>query len=79
LGFGSSGTPIGINIPNYYDVREKHGFKNVNLGNVYPIPKKENIRFLSEDDAELFCKHFKDVLFLITTILLVIACCCCFT
>jgi dipeptidyl-peptidase III len=68
VAFGCSGTPIGINIPNYDDIRQHEGFKNVNLGNVYPRPNKENIKFLSEDDKEIFCKYSKESLTLIVAI-----------
>jgi dipeptidyl-peptidase-3 len=29
IAWGGNGMPAGINLPNYYDVREKEGFKNV--------------------------------------------------
>ena len=48
VAFACSGTPIGINIPNYDDIRVNEGFKNVNLGNVYPRPTAANIKFISE-------------------------------
>jgi dipeptidyl-peptidase-3 len=68
VAFACSGTPIGINIPNYDDIRQNEGFKNVNLGNVYPKPKKENVMFLDEEDAEIFVKYSKESMTLIVAL-----------
>lgn len=68
LAFACSGTPIGINLPNYDDIREHLGFKNVDLGNVYPKPKYENIQFMTKESKDLYYKYSNESLTLMVAL-----------
>ena len=68
LSFASSGTPIGINIPNYEDLREKHGFKNVDLQNAYGEVTREKVQYLPLDEIDKYLSHQKEALFVIVAL-----------
>lgn len=69
LSFASSGTPIGINIPNYDDIREKFGFKNVDLQNAYGKTQKDQVQYLEEGSVlDSYVEHQNTALFVIVAL-----------
>jgi len=68
VSMGCSETPLGICLPNYNDIRQDIGYKNVNLSNSYPIPTEKNIRFVHQDNIQNYIKYFKDSEFLVVAL-----------
>ena len=60
LSFATSGIPIGICIPNYDDIRQDYGFKNVYLANVVgAMSFKEKLNHVTDADWELWKSHIQ--------------------
>ncbi|KAF9074653.1 aflatoxin-detoxifizyme [Rhodocollybia butyracea] len=55
VSFATGGIPAGINIPNYYEIRESTGFKNVSLANILAAKApNEEVTFIHPDDEKLY-------------------------
>ena len=49
---------IGINIPNYDDIRQNEGFKNVMLDNVQGTFSPKELKYVTQEEAETWCEYF---------------------
>ena len=64
VSYGCSGTPLGISLPNYTDIGQNVGFKNVNLGNTYPKQTLKTVKFITEEDTADFVKYYEESKFI---------------
>ena len=66
--FAGSGIPAGINIPNYDDIRQTEGFKNVSLNNVilasHNVRSNESVDYLDKEDEAMYKKHSMNSFFI---------------
>jgi len=51
--FATNSCPLGINIPNYDDIRDNEGFKNVFLNNSMPSYAISAMQFATEEQMKL--------------------------
>ncbi|GFY48580.1 dipeptidyl peptidase 3 [Trichonephila inaurata madagascariensis] len=57
LTYACSSVPCGICIPNYNEIRQKEGFKNVSLGNTIHAKTSGAPNFVSKTDQDLLMKY----------------------
>jgi dipeptidyl-peptidase-3 len=53
IAFATNSCPLGINIPNYDDIRDNEGFKNVFLNNSMPSYAMSAMQFATEEQSKL--------------------------
>lgn len=54
---------MSIVLPNFEEVREEEGLKNIYLGNTLVRPKLNNIAFFATEDKESYIKYYDQVTF----------------
>ena len=58
ISFATTGTPLGINIPNYDDIRDNEGFKNVFLGNsMATYGGSTQVEFATEEQGKILSEN----------------------
>ena len=62
--FGGDRCPQGINIPNYSDIRENEGFKNVIFESNKPVNRSlwERMEYVTQEDSDFLHEHMKDAM-----------------
>lgn len=55
--FATNSCPLGINIPNYDDIRDNEGFKNVFLGNSMPSTTIGSVQFATEEQSKKLAEN----------------------
>jgi dipeptidyl-peptidase-3 len=55
--FATNSCPLGINIPNYDDIRDNEGFKNVFLNNSAPSYAISAMQFATEEQTKLLVEN----------------------
>jgi len=57
IAFATNGCPLGINIPNYDDIRQNEGFKNVYLGNAMGSVSMSTVQFATPEQAKIMVEN----------------------